>query len=241
VPYRPVPDLRPPTEADIDTPEMAVASAFVGYAEENLSALTRLRDTLMDLVLAQSDHATSRLAAAARDGATFDKSDEPAAGIDKMAQSVRRTVALQMKLAADLKIHGSGLAVERAARREQRAQDHKTAVDEEIDLALTDAFTEMYGDGDDETDAGDKLCCEMLADREDLLRDLDEFKDYLDRPVGETVAALCVALGLAADTCVKDGDTWVLKRPPSAYAQFLEARDARAQRAAVTIAAAQPP
>jgi hypothetical protein len=99
-------------------------------------------------------------------------------------------------------------------------------VTDAIDDALTDAFTIMYGDGDDETDAGDALCHEMLGEKEDLLADLDEFKDYLRRPVGETIARLCVALGLDPDTCVRDGDRWRVKRPPTAYARFRETRAA---------------
>jgi hypothetical protein len=37
-------------------------------------------------------------------------------------------------------------------------------------------------------DEGDALCREMLNDKEDLL---NEFGEWLDRPVGETVAMLC--------------------------------------------------
>ena len=37
---------------------------------------------------------------------------------------------------------------------------------------------------------------------------------YLDRPVGETVAKLCAALGLDPQACEPDGDAWRVRRPP---------------------------
>ena len=81
----------------------------------------------------------------------------------------------------------------------------------------------MYGDADDETDEGDALCNDMLADKENLLGDL---RDYLTRPVGETIAKLCVALGLPADACVKQDGVWLIARDPSPYEKYRQTRAA---------------
>ena len=66
-------------------------------------------------------------------------------------------------------------------------------------------------------DARDLEHREMLDDAELLLEDLDDYGDWLNRPVGETVAKLCVALGLEPDACVKRGDTWRVRRCNTAY------------------------
>ena len=241
MPHHRILDPQPSPEADIDTAEMAEASAFVDYGEENLRALSRLRQIAMEMLEAQMEYAKARLAAVASNGGALNPGEEPTAPIDKLGQTVRRTAALQMKFAADVEKRRCGLVAERARRRLQRAEDHKTAVTDEIDNALTEAFTVMYGDGDDETDEGDALCREMLADKENLLVDLDEFKDYLTRPVGDTVAKLCVALGLPADTCLRQGDIWRIKRPPSPYETFRQTRAAEPNRPSATAVSGHPP
>jgi hypothetical protein len=226
VPYHRVPDLTPPAEADLDTPEMAEASACVDRGEADLGMLERLARIGMELAEAQGDYVRWRLAAATGADAPLKPGEDPTAAFDKLAQTVRRTLALKSRLAHDLDKNRAGLVAERARRRAQRVAEHAASVTDAIDDALTDAFTVMYGDGEAETDEGDALCREMLIDKEDLLRDLAEFEDYLDRPVGETIARLCVALGLDPDTCVRDGGGWRVRRPPTAYRLFRETRAA---------------
>ena len=218
--YHRIPDPRPAPEADIDTPEMAETAAAVESGDEDLRMLARLARIGMDLAEAQGDYAKARLAAATGETAALKTGEDPTGPFNKIAQTVRRIVALKTRNAGDLERRRAGLVAERASRRARRGEDHKRAVVEAIDDALTDAFTQMYGDGEAETDEGDALCREMLIDKEDLLSDLGEFKDYLDRPIGETVAKLCVELGLPADTCVKQGDAWLVKRPPTPYRIF---------------------
>jgi hypothetical protein len=173
-----------------------------------------------------------------RDGGPLKPDEDPTAPLNKLVQTLRRTVALKKMIAEDLEKRRAGLVTERAARRQQRSEDHEASVNNEIDDALTDAFTVMYGDGDAETDEGDAFCREMLADKETLFVDSEVFNDYLTRPVGETVTLLCVALGLPADTCIRQGDTWLVKRPPGAYETF---RETRAAEAGPPPATASPP
>jgi hypothetical protein len=221
VPYRRILNPQPSPEADIDTPEMAVASAYIDDAEEDLRALSRLREIAMEMAEAQLVYAKARLARAESGEAPLRDREDPAGCLDRITLTVRRIAALKARLRADLQKRRAGLVGERAARRERRAQDHQEAVNNEIDTALTEAFTVMYGDADDETDEGDALCNDMLADKENLLGDL---RDYLTRPVGETIAKLCVALGLPADACVKQDGVWLIARDPSPYEKYRQTR-----------------
>ena len=234
VPYRRILNPQPSPEADIDTPEMGVASAYIDDAEDDLRALSRLRDIAMEMVEAQLVYAKARLAKAESGEAPLRDREDPTAPIDRITLTVRRIAALKARLVADLQKRRAGLVTERAARRERRAQDHRDAVNNEIETALTEAFTVMYGDGDDETDAGDALCNDMLADKENLLGDLDDYRDYLTRPVGETIARLCVALGLPADACVKQDGVWLIARDPSPYEKYRETRAADLKRPPAT-------
>ena len=227
--YRRIPTPQPTPEAEIDTPAMVEAALVVERDEQDILVLTELVEIRMRLIRAHEAYATARLAAVTADGSPLNPGENLHAPFDKLALTVRRTVALKKHLAAEVKTRRAGLVAERATRGAQRTEDHKRAVKGEIDNALTDAFTVMYGDGEDETDEGDALCREMLADKENLLDDAEAFNDYLTRPVGETVAMLCVALGLPADTCIKEGDTWLARRPPSTYETFRETRAAEAR------------
>jgi hypothetical protein len=237
VPYRRILNPQPSPEADVDTPEMGVASAYIDDAEEDLRALSRLREIAMEMAEAQLVYAKARLARAESGEAPLRDREDPAGSLDRITLTVRRIAALKARLRADLQKRRAGLVGERAARRERRAQDHQEAVNNEIDTALTEAFTVMYGDADDETDEGDALCNDMLADKENLLGDL---RDYLTRPVGETIAKLCVALGLPADACVKQDGVWLIARDPSPYEKYRQTRAADQATGPPAIVASSP-
>ena len=51
-----------------------------------------------------------------------------------------------------------------------------------------------------------------MEDAQEYLGDADEMRGYLDRPVGETVAKLCAALGLDPEACAPDGAAWRVRR-----------------------------
>ena len=228
MPYRRLLNPQPSPEAEFDTAE-AASAAFIASAEADLAKLTRLFEIGMEASEAQNDYLKARLAAAASGEAPLKPGEDPSGPLNKLIQTVRRTAALKRKVAADLEKHRKGLGAESAARREQRSDERRRCVRGAIETALTDAFTVMYDDGDDETDEGDALCREMLNDKEDLLNDLDEHGEWLDRPVGETVAMLCEALGMPADTCIRKDGVWLINRVPSTYERFVETRAAAAR------------
>ena len=227
--YRPIITPQPPTGSDIDTPEMIEAAVAAERDEHDVRVLTEVVEIGMRLMLAQEAYATARLAALAADGATLNPGEDPTAAYSKIAQTVRRTVALRKQLAEEVKTRRSGLVGERAARRAKRAEDHAEAVKDKIDLALSEAFHAdlIHPDFDPEADLSEPdpqeiERREMLDDAELLLEDLEEYGDWLNRPIGETVAKLCVALGLAPDVCVKRGDTWWVRRSNTAYETMQE-------------------
>jgi hypothetical protein len=234
VPYRRILNPQPPPEADFDTPEMIEAAVEVERDEQDILVLTNLIGMGMRLSAAHEAHATARLAALATEGAPLNPGENLHTPFEKLALAIRRTIALRKHLATEVRTRRAGLAADRAARREQRTRDHRRTVDEEIDSALTEAFTVFYGDGDEETDEGDALCREMLLDKEALLEDFDAFKNDVDRPVGEIVAELCVALGMPADTCIKQDGVWLIKRAPSTYERFRDTRAAALDRPPAT-------
>ncbi len=55
------------------------------------------------------------------------------------------------------------------------------------------------------------------VERREMLEDVEAYGDWRTRPVGETVAKLCEALGLAPDSCVERGQTWWVRRCPTAF------------------------
>jgi len=50
----------------------------------------------------------------------------------------------------------------------------------------------------------------------------------------ETVAMLCTALGMPADTCIRKDGAWLINRVPSTYERFVETRAAELKRPPVT-------
>jgi hypothetical protein len=227
---RPIITPPPPTEAEIDTPEMIEAALAAQRDEADVLVLIDVVEIGMRLMRGQEAYATARLAAASAEGAALNPGEDPTAAFNKLAQAVRRTIALRKHLGDEIKTRRSGLAAERAARRARRAEDHKEAVNDAIELALSEISQAdlIYPDLEPgEPDPHEIERQEMLADTEMLLEDVEEFGDWLNRPVGETVVKLCATLGLDPGDCVKRGDTWFVRRAPTPYETRREARNSK--------------
>jgi hypothetical protein len=220
----------PPSETDLDTPEMVEAAAAAERGDQDALVLAEIVEIGMRLMRAQEAYATARLAALAAEGAALNPGEAPTIAYDKIAQTVRRTLALKKQLAADVEVRRAGLAAERAARRQRRREDHKAAVDHAIGSALVDALEAdlVLPDFDPKADPRrpepyEVERDEMLDDAESLLEEPEAFGDYLTRPVGETVARLCAALGLAPDACTQRDGVWIVRRPDTGF-ETLQAR-----------------
>jgi len=198
--YRTCLQLTAPTEADLDTPEMVEAAAAVERDERDMRVLDRLVELGLELAEAITRNAKACLEAASAQGVP--PAQDVTGPYNKMAQTIRRTLALKAKLAAGIATGRSGLATQRAARRATLDRAHREAMDE----AITDTFS--YALGEDFPDLQEAESESLLDEMQETLFDGDEFKDYLDRPVGETVARLCAAMGLDPAVCVLDGETW---------------------------------
>jgi hypothetical protein len=201
--YRSLPDLNPPAEADLDTPEMVEALTVLALAQQHQRVLARMVEMGMELLELNAENAKKDLASRSAANDAF----------CKITQAVRRTVALQAKLAGDAKMDRDGLQAERTRRRDDAAKAHKETKELEIALALDDAYAASCSD--EQYAESEELLDRFLLDGEELLEDADEFRGYLDRPVGETVAKLCAAIGLDPNSCILDGETWKVRRPPS--------------------------
>jgi hypothetical protein len=222
--YRPVPTPRPVPEADLDTPEMIEAARAAERDEHDVRVLAEVVEIGMRLMRAHEACATARLARLAGDGAAPNPGEDPTAAFSKIAQTIRRTIALKAQLGEGIRARRAGLLAERAARAHQRAEAHEDAVRDTIEMALSEAHDadlpppEADLEADPDTPEPREIeRREMLDDAELLLEDVEVYGDWMSRPVGETVARLCVALGLAPDSCVKRGDAWWVRRSDTAY------------------------
>ena len=205
--YRACPDMDPPTDVDLDDPPMAQMAIAVERGEQDLRLLSRLAEIAMELAEAQGVYAKTRLIATGADGASLAPHEDPTAAFNKIAQTLRRILALRAKLAHDFGVDHRRLIGERDSRRATRALAHKKAKRIDIEAGFRDALAEDFADEDqDEVES-------YICDMEELF-DRGELHGYVDRPVGETVARLCKTLGLSPDLCIQDADGWKIRRDP---------------------------
>jgi hypothetical protein len=206
--YRPCPDPTPPTAAAFDTVEIAQAAIVVERGERHLRLLAELAEIAMGLARSLGEVAQARLETVKAGEGEWAPGEDPGAAFTPMSQTVRRTLDLEARLADCVDTRRAGLAAARSARRAMLGAAHKAAMDKAIDAALTDSFQDVYAEPE-----ADELTT-VLAAAENLRCEFDEFRDYLDRPVGETVAKLCAILRLDPTSCVRDGETWKVRRRP---------------------------
>ena len=201
--YRLLDDLTEEPAPPPDTADMAEAGAAVSLGERHQAVLTRLVELGMDV--AEAIAAQTRQEGAAEAGAAF----------AKVSQAIRRTIDLQDRLARDLRPRRGDLAERRRRRASEAGRAHYDAREREIMDGIEAAIGEARDD--------DKEAAEALREVENLL-DSDRFADYEERPVGETIARLCQALGLDPDWCVQSGAGWAIKAdtPADAPANMLK-------------------
>ncbi len=195
---------------------------ILGEAAEISLTLTR---SLGELALARVEAAKSDNRALAPDDVTT------LAALDKAALTLRRTVALRDKLDGQTTARREGVVAERVRRRAERATAHESARTEAVLDALYDAHAAQTPEAE-YIHHIDNLMEDAESYPDDP--DADEFRGWLDRPVGDTVARLCAAVNLDPDSCTLVGDTWRVRRPPRDFELFVERRD-RALAAASTV------
>jgi hypothetical protein len=217
--HRILQDPTPPADADIDTAAMAETVRDLERGERHLAMLAKLSEIAMRLATSLGELADARIEKEKNGEKAPGRSEDAAAAFDKMAQTVRRTTALEARLAAGVKARREGLITDCAGRRASRSAAHKTAVDD----AIIDGLHDAYAADCPETEYND-LSERLMEDAREYLGDADEMRGYLDRPVGETVARLCAAMGLDPEACESDGETWRVRRPVLDFELRLEER-----------------
>ena len=116
--HRPRPNPTALREADLDTPEMLQTALAIERDEQHLRMLARLAEIGMDLARVLAKQAGARIeAAAAAGGCGLGPGEDSIDAFARIAQSVRHTVALQARLADQVKTRRAGLLAERSHRR----------------------------------------------------------------------------------------------------------------------------
>jgi hypothetical protein len=217
--HRALLDPTPPADTDDDIAAMAEGVAGLERGERHLKMLGELAEIGMDLARSLGELARARIERELKGEAAPGRGEDAAAAFDRMAQTVRRTIALEARLAEGVKVRRQGLITDCAERRATRAAAHENAVKDAITEGLHDAYAATCPD-EEYYELADRL----IDDARDYLGDADEMRGYLDRPIGETVAKLCAAMGLDPEACQPDGDTWRIRRPALDFEVRLEER-----------------
>ena len=229
--YRALKDPAPPVDADVDTAAMAESAAAAERAAWHVEILGEAAEIYLTLTRSLGELALARVEAAKSENRGLAPDDDVTlAALGKAAQALRRMVALRDKLDQQATARREGLLADRVRRRAERAAAHQSAKTEAVLDGLADAYAADTTDAEYNDHIDD-----LMADARDYLddADADEFRGWLDRPVGETVARLCAAVNLDPDSCARVGDAWRVRRPPRDFELFLERR-ARAMAALVS-------
>jgi len=220
--YRALEDPAPPVDADVDTAAMAETAAAAERAAWHVKILGEAAEISLTVMRSLGELALARVEAAKSENRALAPDDTATlAALDKATQTLRRTVALRDKLDAQASARREGLLAERVRRRAKAD-------------AVLDGLADAYAADTTDAEYNDHID-DLMADAKDYLddADADEFRGWLDRPVGETVARLCAAVDLDPDSCALVGETWRVRRPPRDFELFLERR-ARAMAAAAS-------
>jgi len=217
--HRALLDPIPPADTDADTAAMAETISAIERGERHLRMLAELGEIGMRLARSLGQLVDARVERELKGEVAPGRSEDAAAAVDKMVQTVRRTLALEARLAEGVKARREVLITQRTERRAARSAAHQTAVGDAIISGLHDAWAADCSD----TEYND-LADRLLDDAREYLVDADEMRGYLDRPVGETVGRLCAALGLDPEACESDGEAWRVRRPPLNFELRLEER-----------------
>ncbi len=193
--YFPCPDMsgtpEPPALTAEEEWRMAQQEAMQGH-------LARL-DRLAEIGMAMAESLGER--------AMKDPWEADVATFEKISQIVRKVIALRAHLGQTFLTEGKSLIVKRTQAAKKALLNHDLRKHGVILDMVAQAASEKFPDRPE--DAGAMI----RRDARRLLEDLDDYGNFLDRPVGETVARLCQDLGLDPDWCLNGEDHWITKSP----------------------------
>jgi hypothetical protein len=209
--YRPLSDPNEILDVEVETPEMVENARLIECGERQLRMLRRMGDVGMGLVERLEQIAMAGAEASSGEKAAPASIDDIAGAYGKLTQSLRRTLAMEARLAEEMKARRLGVFATLNADRDERIKVVQDGIDETIEYVLGKAIRRERPDADKEAVEG------LLVDMFERLNDADEFEDYHQRPPGETVAKLCAAFGLDPEFCIQaDDETWMIRQGPAA-------------------------
>ena len=215
--HRALPEMPRIADADLEDAGTAASEAAAARAEHHLRLLGELTEIGMELSRSLGVLAKARVEAAVAETRALTAADDASvAGFNKAAQTVRRTIALHDRLDSLTARRHSELTAERTRRRAERDTAHAEAKANAVVFGVHDAWA--AGTPKDEYD---ETVERVMEDVREHLLDVDEFRGWLDRPVGETVSRICKALGVDPGACVRDGREWIIHRPPTEFERHL--------------------
>jgi hypothetical protein len=210
--YTPLPDPNEVFDLDLEapTPNQIEAARLIEMGERHLALLRRMQEVGLGLV-----ERLERIASAGAEESS--KASAPAAAIDDLAgayaritQALRRTMAMEAKLARELRDRRLGALKDRSAAAEDLRRAASVVVDDNISSAMTKVIRRERPDADRQTVE------RLLLDMYERLEDDEEFEDYHLRPPGETVARLCALFGLDPTFCIHDDqEGWMIRERPA--------------------------
>ena len=190
--------ILPRTPLPSDPPPPASADE-IARAEQRRAMLEELAEIGMDLARALHRRVTAE--EPVDDAADAAPAEAPLADygltFSRLSRAVRLTLAMEERLAAGLSPMKARAAEAQAKRAYYRGETAKGNVEETVTRVV-----EAELDLDAETLEG------LRAEVEEWLDDDETFGDVADRPLGETVAWICRAMGLTPDWSRWDGESW---------------------------------
>ena len=193
-------------DAYVDAADLQETVVEIAMAERHQRLLARLADIGMELVEALAERIKA-------DPASL---GDAALSYSRVAQAIRRTLALEVLTRNGLKDQRLHLSTERKTRQanakaareagqaaivEAKRQKKRSEISDIVNAAI----------GVTDPDCNGEKHQSLLDDIEELLDDTEYFGDFETRPLGENVAMLCAELGLDPDFAVWNGQHWVIK------------------------------
>ena len=189
--------ILPRTPLPSDPPPPASADE-IARAEQRRVLLEELAEIGMDLARALHRRVMDEPVDDAADAAPAEAPlADYALTFSRLSRAVRLTLAMEERLAAGLSPMKARAAEAQAKRAYYRGEAAKGNVEETVTRVV-----EAELDLDAETLEG------LRAEVEEWLDDDETFGDVADRPLGETVAWICRAMGLTPDWSRWDGESW---------------------------------
>ena len=204
--YRSLPDPNELRDSEFSPPEIVESARLVECGERQLRMLQRMAEVGIGLVERLGQIAISGVEPASGEGNAPATINDIAGAYTRLTQSLRRTLAMEARLAEEMKDRRLGVFATRNKQHAEKIKVVENLVNQNIEYALTKVIRRERPEADRETSE------HLLIDMFERLDDAEEFEDYRQRPPGETVAKLCAAFGLDPEFCIQDDDeTWMIR------------------------------